>query len=56
VNTRLAQSTGKFTTALTGFALAALSVSAFGTSPTLLAFLALLVFASAAQRGISRQR
>jgi hypothetical protein len=53
---RIQAVTGIVTTAGAGVLLAGLALAAFGPTPTLLIFAPLALFASAAQRAISRQR
>jgi 1,4-dihydroxy-2-naphthoate octaprenyltransferase len=56
MSARLADVTGTVATVVAGVLLAALSLSAFGAVPTLLAFLALFLLATTTHRAISRHR
>jgi hypothetical protein len=56
MSVRLADAIGTVVTIIAGILLAALSLSAFGTAPTLVGFFALSLIATATHRAISRHR
>jgi hypothetical protein len=56
MHARLPDVTGSLTTIVAGILLASLSLSTFGATPTLLAFAAVFLLATAVQRALTHHR